>query len=95
MFLLDPDEVLSREELLQKIWHVRFTPAMRAKALAIAQARGCTWQDLVRESFEEYDAMWDNPVERDEWLRTHEEMERRRAMPYGPDPLLQGKDSAL
>ena len=67
MYLLDPDEALSRDELLQKIWDVRLTPAMRAKVLAIAQARGCTWQDLFREYFDEYGAMWDNLSEREEW----------------------------
>jgi|KBSMisStaDraftv2_1062788.scaffolds.fasta_scaffold15320_8 hypothetical protein len=29
MFLLGPDEGLTREELLQKIWRERFTPAHR------------------------------------------------------------------
>ncbi|HEV8327451.1 MAG TPA: hypothetical protein VGQ08_08190 [Nitrospiraceae bacterium] len=77
MYLLDPDEALSREELLQNTWDVRLTPPMRAKVLAIAQARGCTWQDIFREYFDEYDAMWDDLSEREEMLRTHEEMEGR------------------
>jgi hypothetical protein len=37
MYLLDPDEALSRDELLQKIWDVGLTPPMRAKVLANAQ----------------------------------------------------------
>ena len=92
MFLLNPDEALSREELLQRIWHVRFTPAHRAQVLEIAATRGCTWMDILREYIEEYEAVWDNPIEREKWLRTSNEMDRRLAMPYGFDPRLQTKD---
>jgi hypothetical protein len=92
MFLLDPDEALSREELLQKIWHVRFTQAHRDQVLEIAAASGCTWLDILREKSEEADAVWNDPIQRVECLRKHEEMDRRLAMPYGPDPMLMGKD---
>lgn len=89
MFLLDPTEGLSREELLQHMWHVQMTPPQRAKILEKSEARGCTWQDLIRETFEQYDTMIEDPIQCEEWLQTHEEMERRKATPFGPDPLLE------
>jgi hypothetical protein len=92
MFLLDPDEALSREDLMQKIWDNRLTPPLRAEVLGMAQARGCTWQDIFLDLFDQYDIMMADPSRREEWLRTHEEMERQRAMPLGSDPMLKGKD---
>ena len=78
---------LSREEVLQNIFDVQMTPLQRAKVLQQAEARGCTWQDLFRDLFKHYDTMMEDPIQREARLRTHEEMERRRAMPFGSDPL--------
>ena len=94
MFLLDPTEGLSREELLQNIWDVQLTLPQRDKVLEIARARGCTWQDVFRDLFKQYDAEMEDPVKCEEWMRTHEEMERQRAMPFGSDPSL-GKDGDI
>lgn len=89
MYLLDPTEGLSREELLQHMWHVQMTPPQRAKVLGIAQDRGCTWEDLIRETFDQYDIMMEDPVKREEWLCENDKIERRRAMPFGGEPLLE------
>ena len=86
MFLLDPDEGLTREELLQKIWHVRFTPDHRAQVLEIADGRGITWLDVLREKAAQFDDMLESPSEHAEWVRTCKEMNRRAAMPFGSDP---------
>jgi hypothetical protein len=94
MFLLDPSEGLSRDELLEKIWQVRFTSADRAKILGIAESRGLTWLEFLRETAAEYDAEMEDPITREEWWCWHDEMERRLAMPYGPDPLLR-QDGAV
>ena len=67
MFLLDPTEGLSRDELLQRIFDVQMTPAQRAVVLENAQARGCTWQELFLDVFEQYDTMMDDPIKREEW----------------------------
>lgn len=95
MYLLDPTEGLSRDELLQHIWDVQLTPPLRAKVLGIAQTRGCTWQDIFRELFQQYDKEMDDPVKCEAWMRMHEEMERQRAMPLGQDPLLREDGHAL
>ena len=76
------------------MWHVQMTPPQRARVQEKAEARGCTWQDLIRETFEQYDTMMEDPVKCEEWLRTHEQMERRRAMPFGSDPLLEQDSDA-
>ncbi len=89
MFLLDPTEGLSREELLQHIWYRDFTQAQREKALRIAESRGMTWIELLREVAAGYDAAIADPVQREEWLRTNEEIEHGRAMPFGGDPRLE------
>ena len=81
-----PIDALSREELLQHIWETQLTPPLRAKVLEIAQTRGCTWQGVFRELFQQYDKEMDDPVKCEQWMRTHEAMERQRAMPIGVDP---------
>ena len=88
MYLLDPSENLSREELLQNLWNVQLTPAHRAKVLEIAQAHNMTPIELLRKKAAEYDAMMEDPAEREEWIRTNEEIEQERALPFGPDPTL-------
>ena len=92
MFLLHPDDaLLPLDELLEKIWQERLTPAHRAQCLAEAQARGVTYMDLMREEADRLDADMADPIEREKWLRKCEDMHRWRAMPYGPD-LLRWKD---
>ena len=87
MFLLNPDQGLSRDEELQKIWQGRLTPAQRAKVLRIAAAHGCTWLELLREYDEVHARLWADPIER---ARLIEEV-RWQEQPFGPDPL-QGTD---
>ena len=63
---VDEDALLTREELLEKIWATRLSPAHRTKLLAEALARGVTYMDLLREMAAEHDAAYDNPVQREE-----------------------------
>lgn len=86
MFLLDPTEGLSRDELMQHMWDTQLTPPQRDTILGMAQAHGGTWQELFREVFDQYDVMMRDPVKWEAWMHTHEAMERRRVMPFGPDP---------
>jgi hypothetical protein len=68
---------------------VRFTQAERAKVLAMAESRGLTWLEFLRETAAEYDREMEDPIKCEEWLCWHDEIERRRAMPLGSDPLLE------
>jgi hypothetical protein len=89
MFLLDPDKVLTRKELLENIFKNRLSPSQQAQCLRETEARGLTYMDLLRELAASHDATMTDPVKREEWLKISEEMDRRRAMPFGPDPLLE------
>lgn len=90
-YYLHPSDALTREELLKKIWATRLSPAQQAQCLKEAEARGLTYMDLMWELAASHDAVMDDPVEREEWLKIHEEIEAQRAMPFGPDPLLGGE----
>lgn len=90
MYLLDPSKNLTRDELLQNIWNVLLTPAHRAKVREIAEAHNMTPIELLRKKAAEYDALMEDPAEREQWLRTNEEIENKRATPFGPDPTLGG-----
>ena len=59
-----PDDALSRDEHLQKIWKTQPTPHMRARVLADAEALGCIWLDIFREFAAEHDSLWADPIER-------------------------------
>ncbi len=87
MFLLDPDEVLSREELLQKIWATRLSPAQQTQCLQEAETRGLTYMDLMRVVAASHDATMADPLKREEWLKINQEIESQREAPYGFDPL--------
>jgi hypothetical protein len=88
MFLFDPTEGLSREEYLENIFKNSFSPSQQAQCRRDAEARGLTYMDLMREVAASHDAMMADPVEREKWFTISEEMDRWRAMPFGPDPLL-------
>ncbi len=82
---LDPYTGLSRDEVLQKTYADRLTPDLQAKARAIAEERGITVMDLLREMANEYDAAMADPARRDEWLRISEEMNEQDAAPFGKE----------
>jgi hypothetical protein len=93
-FLFDPDEGLTREvptreELLDHIFKNRFSPSQQAQCRKDAEARGLTYMDLMWEIAASHDATMADPVKREEWLKISEEMDRRRVMPFGSDPLLE------
>lgn len=76
---------------MHHLWDKQLTPPQRDTIFGMAQARGCTWQELFREVFDQYDLMIEDPVQCEAWMREHGEIERRRAMPFGSDPL-RGKE---
>jgi hypothetical protein len=87
--MFDPDSLLTREELLQKIWAERLSPAHRAQCRAEATARGVTVMNLLREEAARHDAAMEDPIEREKWLRINRKMYQRDAMPLGRDPLFE------
>ena len=74
---LDPDDFLSRDELLEKIWTKRLPPALRAQCLAECIAQGITYMDFMRLVAARYDAAMEDPIEYEKWLRISREMYRR------------------
>lgn len=81
--LLHPDEALSVDELLQKIYDERLTAAAKTGLLAQAEARGLSWKSVMLEMVDEWSERMADPLERARILAREE----RRECPLRRDPL--------
>jgi hypothetical protein len=80
--LFDPDMGKTIEEIIQDTWERKITPAKRAEILAIADAAGCTWFDVVCECMQETIEAANDPI-------TGPRLKARwdfQAAPLGRDP---------
>lgn len=84
MLLVDPDDGLTMEQVFEKVWK-RLDEQTQAEILAVAEAKGCTWQDVIAERVEEsQERRRADPLVRQryeahlDWVHS----------PYGKDPRL-------
>ena len=82
--LFDPDAGRTIEEIIQRVWEEEWTAAKRARVLAIAEATGRTWFEVVCDGMERILEMANDPII---GQRFRADWEFRRA-PFGKDPLL-------
>lgn len=82
--LFDPDAGLPIEELIQRKWDHEWSAERKARILAIAEAMGCTWWDVVMECMERYCDALEDPIEAPR-IKAKWDFEE---MPFGPDPRL-------
>jgi hypothetical protein len=83
--LFDPDDGRTIEEIIQRVWEQEWSAERRASILAIAEARGCTWFEVVCEGMERYLEMVKDPIL---GPRLQAQWEFENA-PFGIDPLME------
>jgi hypothetical protein len=87
--LFDPDAGRSTEELILRKWEQEWPEPFKARVLAIADARGCSWWDVVMEAIEDMCEKMEDPAERARVLARYD----AEALPFGSDPTQGGGDA--
>lgn len=90
----DPDGLLSWEELLEKIFAERMSPASKERVLRIAEVRGVDYMTVLHDALALFEEKLEDPVYCESFLAHCQEKHEREAMPFGPDPRMQGGDHA-